>query len=157
MSLSTTHKSWHFYVGTEKWHIDIIKYMFSLFFFHSFHSNTSVQKEFYTRQCMRWHASASVICEISGHISYDVDHRGNEDGHTGTRPPSLLYVVSVINVSSPSASNVCSDGVKDIATDSIMSKVTDHASVTTDFVTVVEDIVHENGEPCNDVRRLMMW
>lgn len=60
-------------------------------------------------------------------------------------PLPLLNVGSVVNVQSHSALLVCSDGVKDVAVDATTNKVTYHINVTTDIATVLEDIVHEDG------------
>ena len=59
--------------------------------------------------------------------------------------PPLLNVVSVMDVLCPSALLVCSDVIKDVAVDANMNKVADHANITTDIATVVEEIVHEDG------------
>ena len=59
--------------------------------------------------------------------------------------PPLLNVVSVVDVPCSFALLVCSDVIKDIAADATMNKVADHASVTTDITTVVEEIVHKDG------------
>lgn len=56
-----------------------------------------------------------------------------------------MNVVSVVDVTSPSALLVCSDVIKEIAADATMNKPTNHVNVTTDITTVVEDIVHEDG------------
>ena len=53
---------------------------------------------------------------------------------------ALLNIVSVVNVSYPSALFVCSNVVKDVAADTTMNKVANHVSIAT----VVEEIVHEN-------------
>ena len=57
--------------------------------------------------------------------------------------PPLLIVVNVVDVSSPSALFVCNDVIKDVAVDAIMNKLTDHASNTTNIVTMVKKVVHE--------------
>jgi len=51
-----------------------------------------------------------------------------------------------MDVSSPSALFVCSDVIKKVAANATMNKATDHASFITDIVTVVEEIVHEDGD-----------
>jgi hypothetical protein len=56
-----------------------------------------------------------------------------------------LNVVSVVDVPSPPALIVCSDVIKAVAADVTMNKAADHTSVTTDIATVVEEIMHENG------------
>lgn len=58
--------------------------------------------------------------------------------------PPLLNVVNVVDVSSPSALLVCIDVIKDVAVDVIMNKSTDHASNTTNIVTMVKNVVHED-------------
>ena len=57
----------------------------------------------------------------------------------------MLNVVSVVDVLSPPALFVCSDVIKDVASHATIHKAADHASVTTDITTVVEEIVHEDG------------
>ena len=59
--------------------------------------------------------------------------------------PPLLNVVSIVDVPCPSALLICSDVIKDVAADATMNKAADHASVTIDIATVVEKIVHEDG------------
>ena len=56
----------------------------------------------------------------------------------------MLNVVSIVDVSSPSALLICSDIIKDVAADATMNKAANHDSVTTDIITVMEEIVHEN-------------
>ena len=58
--------------------------------------------------------------------------------------PPLLNVVSMVDVSSLSALIVCSDVIKDVTTYVTMNVVTDHANVSNDIVTLVEEIVHED-------------
>ena len=58
---------------------------------------------------------------------------------------SLLNVMSIVDVSCPSALFVCSNFIKNVAADATINKVADHASVTTDIARVVEDIVHKDG------------
>ena len=62
----------------------------------------------------------------------------------------LLNDVSIVNVPSPSALHVCSDGVKDIAADATTNKVANHANVTTNIATVKEDILHKYGNKAVD-------
>ena len=45
---------------------------------------------------------------------------------------------------SPSALLVCSDIIKDFATDVIMNKKTDHTRVATNIAMVVEEIMHKD-------------
>ena len=56
----------------------------------------------------------------------------------------LLNVVSVVDVLSRYALFVCSDVIKDVATDATMNKAADQACVTTNIAMVVEEIIHEN-------------
>lgn len=49
-----------------------------------------------------------------------------------------------------SALYVCSDGVKDVAANATTNKVADHANVTTDITTVVEEILHEDKNKAVD-------
>ena len=47
---------------------------------------------------------------------------------------------------------VCTDDVKDVAVDASTNKVTDHANINMDIVTVVEEILHEDGiKTMNDI------
>ena len=62
----------------------------------------------------------------------------------------MLNVVSILDLPSPYALHVCSDGVEDIAADAITNKVADHACVTTNIATVVEEILHEDGNKAVD-------
>lgn len=57
----------------------------------------------------------------------------------------MLNVVYVMDVPSPTALHVCSNDVKDVAIDAITKKMADHASVTSDIATLVEEILHEDG------------
>ena len=57
----------------------------------------------------------------------------------------LLNVVSIVDVPCPSALLVCSDVIKDVALDATMNKAAYHGSVTTDIITVVEEILHKDG------------
>ena len=59
--------------------------------------------------------------------------------------PPLLNVVSVVDVPCPFALLVCSNVIKDVAADATMNKAADHANVTTDIATVVEEIMYEDG------------
>ena len=83
--------------------------------------------------------------EVGGHISIDVDYGGSEDGSAGSAILLLLNVVSVVDVPSSSTLFIYSDVIKNVAADATMNKAADHASVTTDIGTVVEDIVDEDG------------
>ena len=60
-------------------------------------------------------------------------------------PYWLLNVVSVVDVPSPFALLICNDVIKDVAANVTINKAADHASVTTDIATVMEEIVHEDG------------
>jgi hypothetical protein len=59
--------------------------------------------------------------------------------------PPMLNVVSIVDVVSSFASFVCSDVMKDVAADATMNKAVDHANFITDIATVVEEIVHKDG------------
>ena len=54
----------------------------------------------------------------------------------------LLNVINVVDVSSPSTLHVAGDATT--------KKVADHASVTTDIATVVEEILHDDGNNAVD-------
>ena len=56
----------------------------------------------------------------------------------------MLNVVNVVDVSFPSALLVCNDVIKDVAADATMNKAEDHANVTTDIATMVEEIMHKD-------------
>ena len=56
----------------------------------------------------------------------------------------LLNVVSVVDVSSPSALFICSDNINNIAADATMNKAANHANITTDIAIVVGEIVYED-------------
>ena len=62
----------------------------------------------------------------------------------------MLNVVNVVDVSSPSALHVCNDGVKDVTADATTNKVANHAIVTMDIATVMEEILHENENKAVD-------
>ena len=56
----------------------------------------------------------------------------------------MLNIMSVLDVSSPSALFVCSNVAKDVAADATINKAADHAIVTTNIATVVEEIVYKD-------------
>lgn len=59
-------------------------------------------------------------------------------------PHSLLNVFNVVDVPSYSTLHIFCDGVKEVVVDATTNKVAEHANVTTDFTTVVNEILYDN-------------
>ena len=58
--------------------------------------------------------------------------------------PLLFNVVSVVDVSSPFALLVCNNVIEDILADATMNKAAYHGNITTDIITVVKEIMHND-------------